>query len=148
LPAETDILRRITGNPASCQPIVFYDGECAFCNGMVQFLARHNPAGNLSFAPLQSATNRDMNQNVCIKHRSGDTIILLENNKMYEYSEAVLNIASHLSYPWKALVVFRFIPKGIRDFIYNIIARNRYRLWKRSGACPMDLRGTQHHFPG
>jgi len=81
-------------------------------------------------------------------NRPGDTLVLLEGNKTYEYSAAALNIARHLSYPWKALVVFKVIPAFIRDYIYKSIARNRYRIWRHKGVCSLDIKGTPHHFPG
>ena len=132
--------------PAIGQPIVFYDGECVFCSYWVRFALKHNPSQNLYFASLQSAARLYIPADAEIKSKMGSTIILLQGNRIYESSEAVLKIASQLSYPWKAMVVFRIIPVGIRDFFYRLVARNRYRLRSQKSSCTLDVSGMEHRF--
>jgi predicted DCC family thiol-disulfide oxidoreductase YuxK len=131
---------------ATRQPIVFYDGDCLFCNYWVRFIIKHNTAQNLYFATLQSAAGLGIQADAVIKGKTGSTILLLQDNRIYESSEAVLKIASQLSFPWKAMVVFRIIPVTIRDFIYRQVARNRYRFSGRKSSCNLDIPGIQHRF--
>ena len=140
------ILMKNSSSPANRQAIVFYDGECLFCSYWVRFIIKHNPAQNLYFATLRSATSLDFPSDVKIKGDIGNSILLLQGGKFYESSEAVLKIASHLSYPWKVMVVSRIIPAVIRDYIYQQVARNRHRLSSRKLSCTPEIAGTKHRF--
>ena len=146
LQSEIRISMNNSSYPANRQPVVFYDGECLFCSYWVRFIIKHNPAQNLYFATLRSAASLGFPSVVKIKGNIGSSILLLQGNKIYESSEAVLKIASHLSYPWKALVVFRIIPAVIRDFIYQVVASNRYRFSSRKLSCTQEIAGMKHRF--
>lgn len=139
-------MKRPFSYPANRQPIVFYDSECLFCSFWVRFIIKHNPAQNLNFASLQSAARLGIPSDAVIKGKTGSTILLLQGDRIYESSEAVLKITEHLSYPWRAMVVFRIIPVAIRDFIYRQVARNRYRFGSLNSSCTLDISGMQHRF--
>ena len=146
LQSEMRVLMNNSSYPANRQPVVFYDGECLFCSYWVRFIIKHNPAQNLYFATLRSAASLGFRSDVKIKGDIGSSILLLQGDKIYESSEAVLNIASHLSYPWKAMVVFRIIPAVIRDFMYQLVASNRHRFSSRKTSCTQEIAGMKHRF--
>ncbi|MBM9577825.1 thiol-disulfide oxidoreductase DCC family protein [Leptospira sp. 201903070] len=115
--------------------IVFFDGVCNLCNGTVLFFLDHNPGKNLRFASLQSkGAERILGKKVLPKD-SPSSVLFLEKGVLYEKSTAVLKIATHLSFPWNLAQIFRWIPASLRDFVYDWIAKNRYRWFGKSEAC-------------
>lgn len=114
--------------------IVFYDGECGFCNTSVQFVLNHrkNP---IYFAALQSdlATEIMRKQNVDIEM---NTLYFLEDGKLFDRSTGALRIARHLNggYPLIYYVGIIF-PRFFRDWIYDLIAKRRHKI--KPGYCAM-----------
>jgi predicted DCC family thiol-disulfide oxidoreductase YuxK len=122
------------------QPIVFFDGECSLCSCSVRFLLRHNSKGNLTFSSLQSVAGKRISALAGkTATQSPDTLLFLVDNKLFEYSTAVLKIAEHLSFPWKTVTVFYLIPAFLRDYVYRLVAKNRYRWFGKKPFCtPAD----------
>jgi predicted DCC family thiol-disulfide oxidoreductase YuxK len=111
------------------QPIVFFDGHCNLCNSSVQFIIRHNHRKNINFESLQSQAG--MKFKSVAGNAKTDSLLLLQDNIIYENSTAALKIAAQLDFPWHLLRIFILIPKPARDWIYRFIARNRYRWFGR-----------------
>ena len=115
--------------------IVFYDGVCNFCNGLVVFLLKHERINNMSFCSLQSefaeSFLKDFNVQVNL-----DTIYYYSNGKLYNRSEAIKKISRNLKHPY--LMVFYFIaisPNFIREYFYKIFAKNRYKWFGKKDKC-------------
>lgn len=107
--------------------IVYYDGECGFCNKTVQFVLKYRKK-DFYFIPLQSieATKRLSNENITIDLSS---MYYSRDSKVYSKSNAVLKIAKDLKFPFSILSYPAWIvPRFIRDFVYDKIAQNRNRL--------------------
>lgn len=117
--------------------VVFFDGVCNLCNGTVQFILDHDKREQFRFAPLQSeAAEKLLAGRGLAKDREAlDSVILLEGDKVYERSDAALRIARRLGGLWSALYVFIVIPRFLRDAVYKLIARNRYRWFGRTEQC-------------
>lgn len=116
------------------RPIVLFDGVCNLCNGAVNFLIDHDPAHQFRFAALQSETGHRL----LAQHpelADTDSIVLLADQRIYIKSDAALTIVRYLKRPWRWLFVLRFLPKPLRDAIYDMVARNRYRIFGRTEAC-------------
>ncbi|AYV54787.1 thiol-disulfide oxidoreductase DCC family protein [Leptospira kmetyi] len=118
-------------------PIVFFDGVCNLCNAAVLFFIDANARKNLKFASLQSEAAARILGKKTELGESPNSVLFLENGILHQKSNAVLKICAHLSFPWRILPFFRWIPGGIRDFVYDWIARNRYRWFGRLDACRM-----------
>jgi predicted DCC family thiol-disulfide oxidoreductase YuxK len=114
--------------------IILFDGVCNFCNGAINFVIDHDVARRFRFASLQS----DIGQRILTENRRSvsdfDTVLLLREGKLYEKSTAALEIARYLR-GWAWLYYLRFIPRFIRDAVYNLIAKNRYRIFGKSESC-------------
>ena len=112
--------------------ILFYDGECGFCNSSVQFVLNHQKTNTVYFASLQSKLAQDFltKKGITIKL---DTLYLFKNNTIYSKSSAVLCVTTELKFPFNFLVSFLIIPKFLRDFIYSQISKNRHKL--NNGYC-------------
>jgi predicted DCC family thiol-disulfide oxidoreductase YuxK len=128
----------------TAHPIVLFDGVCNLCNGAVQLILRRDPAGRFRFASLQSPAGEELQTRLGIDPQALDSILLVEGERWYRESDAVLRIAAGLSGAWKALGILWLIPRPLRDTAYRWIARNRYRWFGRQETCWLptpELRG-------
>lgn len=114
--------------------IIYYDGECGFCNHSVQWILRHDKKSEFHFAALQSeyAQNRMKNYNIPIQM---NTLILESNHKIYQKTDAVLHILYVLGGFWRIISFLRIVPKALRDPFYALIARNRHRILGKKQQC-------------
>jgi predicted DCC family thiol-disulfide oxidoreductase YuxK len=115
-------------------PIILFDGVCNLCNGTVDFLLKHDSKKQFRFASIQSEAAQLLFRKFQIPAET-DSVILIKSNKVYFESDATIEIAGMLSFPWKMVAVFRIIPKKMRDNIYRRIAKNRYRWFGKRDIC-------------
>ena len=115
--------------------VILFDGVCNLCASSVQFIIKRDKNAYFKFASLQSDFGKQVLEKNGLNTTSFDTLLLLENDKLYDRSSAALRIARHLSFPWFLLYANIIIPKFIRDFFYNIIAKNRYKWFGKKEEC-------------
>lgn len=115
-------------------PIIFFDGVCGLCNSVVSVLLRADTNHLFRFAPLQGETARAL-----LPPLSDDpgiwSLVYLDEQGVHEQSDGALLIARRLGGAWSLLGVIRFLPRGVRDGLYRVIARNRYRWFGKREAC-------------
>ena len=134
--------------PAPTSPaLVLFDGVCNVCNASVTFIIDRDPAGRFQFASLQSAVGQEVLRRLGRPAADFDSVILVENGRFYEKSDAALRIARHLR-GWRWAWIFRFIPKFLRNLLYNLIARNRYRWFGRRETCRVPTAEERERFLG
>jgi len=109
--------------------IVLFDGECMFCNFWVNFLLDRDPNDVFRFAALQSDVAKSLLEKHSISYVSMDTFIVVKDELYYERAAAALTIAASLGYPWKIAVLLKIFPISLLNAVYNIVAKNRYKLW-------------------
>ncbi len=114
--------------------IILFDGECNFCDQSVLFIIKRDKRALFKFASIQSEVGQEIIKNYHIPPHI-DSIILVEKGICYYQSTAALKICKHLKGVWKLFYILILIPKPIRDFMYNIIARNRYKWFGKKEAC-------------
>lgn len=115
--------------------IIFFDGVCNLCNASVQFVIKRDVENYFMFSALQ---NEHANQHLTefkISPSKSNTILLLENGKLYTRSTAALRIARQLRGLWPLCYGLIIIPAFIRDAIYKTISKYRYKIWGRSETC-------------
>ncbi|MCU0467951.1 MAG: thiol-disulfide oxidoreductase DCC family protein [Arcicella sp.] len=126
--------------------IILFDGVCNFCNASINFIIDHDPKKHFKFASLQS----DFGQNILRKFSKNtqdfDSVILLKNNQLYEKAEAAIEIVQHLSGFWQYLRIFKVFPTPILNFFYDIVAKNRYRIFGKSDVCRMPTTDLRERF--
>ena len=115
--------------------VILFDGVCNLCNGFVQFVIRHDRRGYFHFAALQSETGRQLLQGVHFSDSAADTVVLIQNGKFYLRSTAALKILRRLSGFWPLAYVAILLPAFLRDFIYIVVAKNRYRWFGKQESC-------------
>lgn len=131
--------------------VLLYDGLCGFCNGVVQFILRHDRSGAMFFAPLQGTYARDVVAQHPELHRV-DSMILVKRGigarpeQFAVRSEAVLQIAEYLGGGWRATSVLRIVPAVLRDGAYDRFAGLRYRLFGRYAACAVPSADVMARF--
>lgn len=127
------------------QPIILFDGVCNLCNGAVNFVIQQDKKGSFKFASLQSeAAQQLLRQHGDFK--KFDSFILLESGALFQKSTAALNVLKQLPWYWKWLQVFRLVPVGVRDGIYDFIARNRYRWFGKKEHCMIPTPQLKERF--
>ncbi|MCP1385558.1 thiol-disulfide oxidoreductase DCC family protein [Runella salmonicolor] len=114
--------------------VILFDGVCNFCNASINFVIDRDAARRFRFASLQSDFGQRLLADNQRQLTDFDTVLLLRDGKLYEKSDAALEIARYLK-GWSWLYLFRVVPRFIRDFFYDIIAKNRYRLFGKSESC-------------
>jgi predicted DCC family thiol-disulfide oxidoreductase YuxK len=117
--------------------IVLFDGVCNLCNGAVQFIINRDREGRFSFASLQSAVGQAQLRQFGLSTNAFDTFVLVEGGKAYTRSTAALRIARRLPGAWRLLYGLVIVPRPLRDWVYGLVARNRYRLFGRRDSCMM-----------
>ena len=115
--------------------VILFDGVCNLCNGFVTFVIARDPAGRFQFGPLQSQAAQRLLGSIDSNDASPDSVVLVENGRVWSRSAAALRIARGLSFPWPLAYVFVVIPRPLRDWIYNLVARNRYRWFGKRDVC-------------
>ena len=129
------------------QPLYFFDGYCVLCSRFVAFCLKRDPDGHLKFASAQSALGRSTLATLGLASETLDrTILLLDGDRVYSRSTAVLRALRHLRGPVKALLPLLLIPAVIRNPIYDLIARNRYRWFGRRETCFIPTPATRDRF--
>jgi len=119
----------------SAQPIILFDGVCNFCNASVNFILKRDPKGIFRFAPLQSGEGRKLLEKFGLSIDDLDTMVLIDGDQHFTRSSAGLRIAARLSGLWPLFSVFLIVPKFLRDLVYKVIAKNRYRWWGKRDVC-------------
>lgn len=126
--------------------LILFDGVCNFCNSSINFIIDHDPEKHFKFAPLQSEVGQAILRKFNKNTKDFDSVILLKNNQLYEKSAAALEIAKHLSGFWKYLSVFSLLPTFFLNFFYDIIAKNRYKIFGKSESCRMPTLELRERF--
>jgi len=128
-------------------PVIFFDGVCNLCNSSVQFIIRHDPKERFRFAALQSDAGKKAVAALSTQqHQLPDSIILLQNGKYYTKSTAALLIARQLSGLLPLLYAGIVLPSFIRDSIYNVVAKNRYKWFGKQNECMMPTATLKQRF--
>jgi predicted DCC family thiol-disulfide oxidoreductase YuxK len=126
--------------------IVLFDGECKFCNGSVNFIIEHDKAGYFKFAPNQSEVAQEIFRKYNVDKANIDSLVLIENEKVYLYSTGALRIARKLNGVWSIFYGFIIVPSVIRDFVYKQFAKVRIRLFGKQEICLMPTNEIRERF--
>jgi predicted DCC family thiol-disulfide oxidoreductase YuxK len=116
-------------------PIVLFDGVCNLCSFWVRFAIARDPAARLRFASVQSDLGQEFLRRRNLPTDVFESFYLIEDGQVYEKSTAFLRMVRHLRRPWPLLRAARVLPRPLRDWLYDRVARNRYRLFGRRDRC-------------
>jgi predicted DCC family thiol-disulfide oxidoreductase YuxK len=115
--------------------IVVFDGQCRFCSGWVRFLLPRDRGGRLRFAAMQGRAGAALLARHGLAADDLDTILRVDGDAAVLRSAAIIRAIRALGGPWRLVGLRRIVPPFLRDALYGLIARNRYRLFGRTAAC-------------
>ena len=115
--------------------IIFYDGHCNLCNGFVNAIIKLDKKNIFLFAPLNGNHAKNLLKKNNIKNTTVDSVVLFNNNSISYKSKAVIEILISLGGIYRVLVTTKIIPRAILDWLYNIVAKNRYSWFGKQDCC-------------
>ena len=135
------------GTPASInvlsRPVILFDGVCNLCNSSVQFIISRDVEGKFLFASLQSPAAHQLLSQFDVDAKTIYSIMVIKDGKLYDQSDALIEIAKGLPGLWSSLTITKYLPKFFRNWIYRLVANNRYRIFGKQTSCMVptpDLR--------
>lgn len=135
----------------SNRAVIIFDGHCNLCNTSVDTIIRKEKGDYFLFASNQSGPGSQILTDNGIELSGGDevnTLYLYENGRLYNRSTAALRISRKLKFPWFMFYPQLLVPRFIRDFVYKIIARNRYKWFGKKETCRLPTPEERAKFLG
>ena len=127
-------------------PIILFDGVCKLCNGWAKFLMRVDKNYQFKLCAVQSETGQALLKQHGYPQDHFDTMLLILDGRAYQKSLAFLLIMKNLGMPYSLLYIFKLLPGFIRDWCYDRIALNRYRLFGKYESCPINFSLDEKRF--
>lgn len=128
--------------------IVIFDGVCNFCNAAVNFIIKRDPNGIFAFTPMQSELAHELIARYSVTNEGIDTFLLIKKDQCFVFSSAALEITKDLTGLWYLFNILKLVPRPIRDAIYKVFARNRYKLFGRKDSCMVPSEEVRSRFVG
>jgi predicted DCC family thiol-disulfide oxidoreductase YuxK len=127
-------------------PVILFDGVCNLCNRSVQFVIKRDKDKIFRFAPLQGKFGQHLLQKFHLDPTDLNSFVLLEGDRVYRRSSAALRVAKQLKGGWKFLYGLMIVPPFIRNAVYNLIARNRYKWFGKRNECMIPTPDLKNRF--
>ncbi|WP_281990159.1 thiol-disulfide oxidoreductase DCC family protein [Aquimarina aggregata] len=120
--------------------IIIFDGECSLCNGVVGWLMKFAPASIFEFIPFQSPKGQELLQHFGYPLQQLETVILIDEQGAHTHSDGFLKIVAKIPRWRVAAALLAFIPRMLRDAVYNLASRNRLKWFGESKSCTINFR--------
>ena len=127
-------------------PIILFDGVCNFCNAAINFIIRQDSRKIFRFAALQSAAGQQLLKQYQLPTINFGSFILIDNGAVYQKSAAALKVYSQLAWYWKWTQIFWIVPAFVRNGVYDVIAKNRYKWFGKKDACMIPTPDIRNRF--
>jgi predicted DCC family thiol-disulfide oxidoreductase YuxK len=115
--------------------ILLFDGFCNLCRRLVNFIIKRDKKAKFLFVSLQSASGQSLLKKFGLPTDDFDSVVYIRSDKYFLKSSAILHILKEMGGIWKLFFIFIIVPNFIRDFIYKIIAKTRYKIFGRHDSC-------------
>lgn len=122
---------------AASDKVILFDGVCKLCNAWSNFIIKYDRQHLFKLCSVQSEEGKKILLHFGLPSESYETMLYVEGCQSFQKSDAFFQIVAKLGYPWKAVFIFRLIPKPIRDWMYDRIALNRYNLFGKYDYCTL-----------
>jgi predicted DCC family thiol-disulfide oxidoreductase YuxK len=136
----------VTPNERQHRDVVVFDGVCNLCSRSVRFIIAHEAVPHFEFAPVQSPAGQRLLKRFGFAPDDVKTFVLIAGGKAYVRSDAAIRIARHLRGAWKLTALVWILPRPLRDWLYDVIARNRYRWFGRTDVCMVPTPEVRSRF--
>ena len=131
--------------PAAPHPVILFDGACNLCNAAVNFVMRHDGRDRFRFASLQSPAGADLLRQHNLP-ADLNTVVMVDGDKAFTHSTAVLRIAAELDSPWPLAALAAVIPRPLRDDAYAFVAKHRAQWFGRKQECRVPTEQERARF--
>ncbi|MCV3206716.1 DCC1-like thiol-disulfide oxidoreductase family protein [Mesorhizobium sp. YC-39] len=125
-------------------PLIVFDGVCVLCSGFVRMVVRLDRKRRFRFATAQSPLGEALFKKHGLRTDSYETNLVLINGAAFTRLESFVAVMAELGWPWRAARVLLILPRPLRGWLYDRIAKNRYALFGRKDSCEIpsaELRG-------
>lgn len=126
--------------------IVVFDAQCLLCNGWVQFLLRHDHREVFRFASIQGAAGQRLLAQQGLRVTGLDTLLLVDGTRTWQHTAAIFRVLGALGWPWRAAWIAWLVPFFIRDPLYRLVARHRYRIFGHTDTCMLPPQNHKNRF--
>lgn len=126
--------------------IILFDGECVLCSKWVPFVIKRDPKARFKFCSVQSPKGQKLLKSLGLPTQDYQTMVLLKGDTPHYRSEAFFEVIKELKQPWPWLLIFRVLPLKLRDWLYNRIALNRYKLFGKHSYCMIPTKDITDRF--
>lgn len=116
-------------------PILFYDGVCNLCNATVKWVLRNEKNKHIRFAALQSDFAKEKLNKFNIDLTTPNSLIFLENEKLYMRSDGAIQLAYNMGGIWKTAILLKIFPAFLRNGVYHLVAQYRYSFFGKTESC-------------
>ena len=116
-------------------PIILFDAECVLCSANAQFILKHDKFGYFRLASMQGEIGAGLYRKHGLDPQDPSSMLVVDGDRVRQDSDAVLSIYENLGFPWRLLAIARVVPAFLRDPVYRLIARNRYRMFGKRTSC-------------
>ena len=117
------------------RPLIVFDGECVLCSANARFVLRRDRADRFRLTTAQGPLGQALYGHFGLPTDEYETMLVLAGGRLLTESDAALAIAAGLGWPWRAAVAARLFPKRLRDALYRLVARHRFRMFGRRAVC-------------
>lgn len=132
--------------PIPVGPLLLYDGECGLCDKTVRFIIRHDSKATVKFAALQSDLAKQLLTDSGLDPDYLKSVVLFDKGRLFTGSDAALQTARYLDRPWRWSAAARIVPRFIRNPVYKLIAKYRYKMFGKVDACQLPAPGERERF--
>jgi len=126
---------KLPPNISVADKVILFDGVCKLCNAWSNFIIKHDHQRIFKLCSVQSVEGQKILKHFGLSTDVYDSMLVVEGDAVYQQSDAFFQVVRKLGYPWKAVCVFRMIPKSLRNWLYDRIALNRYSLFGKYDVC-------------
>lgn len=133
-------------NVAPQDSVVLFDGVCKLCAAWSNFIIQNDSEYQIKLCSVQSIEGQKILHHFGHSTEHFETMLFVRGGQCFEKSQAFFEVISLLGWPWKSLTIFRFIPRTLRDWLYDRIALNRYRLFGKYEYCRLPEADHEDRF--
>lgn len=126
--------------------IILFDAVCVICNGWAKFLIKYDKKIQFKLVSAQSELGTALLKHYQMSTEHYTTMVVIKDGKLYTESTALLKVMQHLGFPFSLMNAGYFIPRFIRDFLYRLVALNRYKLFGKTDSCLIPSLENKRHF--
>lgn len=126
---------KLPPNISAADKVILFDGVCKLCNAWSNFIIKHDHQHVFKLCSVQSDEGQKILTHFGLPTDVYETMLYVEGDTFYKQSDAFFEVVSKLGFPWKTVCIFRIIPNPFRNWLYDRIALNRYRLFGKYDVC-------------